>query len=157
MSIIDKAIAAITPPASDEDRAKATQKARAAAGAGDWLSLALDHHDQIRAVCETDVLETDHHPGGLHRLAGGPNLQVAIRHWQRELAQKSLRHRLVVVLPGVDEYLPDARRRLQRLHERRDLHVVGPGADDVDDGFHVSIRSLRVIVSMSYRTWRDVR
>ncbi len=50
MSIIDKALAAITPPASDEDRAKATQKARAAAGAGDWLSLALDHHDQIRAA-----------------------------------------------------------------------------------------------------------
>ena len=52
MSIIDKALAAVTPPVSDEARAKATQKARAAAGAGDWLSLALDHHDQIRAGFE---------------------------------------------------------------------------------------------------------
>jgi predicted metal-dependent HD superfamily phosphohydrolase len=53
MSIIDKAIAAVTPPESDEARAKATQKARAAAKAGDWLTLALDHHDLIRDAFET--------------------------------------------------------------------------------------------------------
>lgn len=52
MSIIDKALGAITPPESDEQRAEATRKARAAAGSGDWLSMALDHHDQIRAAFE---------------------------------------------------------------------------------------------------------
>jgi hypothetical protein len=52
MSIINKALGAITPPESDEKRAEATQQARAAAGAGDWLSLALDHHEQIRAAFE---------------------------------------------------------------------------------------------------------
>jgi hypothetical protein len=52
MSIIDKALGAVTPPESDEARARATQKARAAAGGGDWLSLALDHHDQIRGAFE---------------------------------------------------------------------------------------------------------
>ncbi|RAK58005.1 hemerythrin domain-containing protein [Phenylobacterium deserti] len=52
MNIIDKALGAITPPESDEKRAEATAKARAAAMPGDWLSEALDHHDQIRAAFE---------------------------------------------------------------------------------------------------------
>lgn len=52
MSIIDKALGAITPPESEEARAEATRKARAAAGASDWLALALDHHDEIRAAFE---------------------------------------------------------------------------------------------------------
>jgi hemerythrin superfamily protein len=48
MSIVDKVLGAVTPPESDEHRAEATAKARAAAGRGDWLSMALDHHDLIR-------------------------------------------------------------------------------------------------------------
>ena len=52
MSIIDKAVAAITPAPSEEQRAEATAKARACATPGDWLSMALDHHDQIRAGFE---------------------------------------------------------------------------------------------------------
>ena len=50
MSVIDKALAAITPQPNAEKRAEATGKAREAASAGDWLSLALDHHEQIRAA-----------------------------------------------------------------------------------------------------------
>ena len=50
MSVIDKALAAITPQPNEEKRQEATQKAREAAAPGDWLSLALDHHDQIRAA-----------------------------------------------------------------------------------------------------------
>jgi hypothetical protein len=53
MSMIDKVIAAITPPESEEARAKATAKAREAATPDDWLSLALDHHEQIRSSFET--------------------------------------------------------------------------------------------------------
>lgn len=52
MSLIDKALGAVTPPESEEDRAEATRKARAAASSGDWLSMVLDHHDQIRAAFE---------------------------------------------------------------------------------------------------------
>ena len=48
MSVIDKVLGAITPPVSEEKRAEATQKARDAADTGDWLSMALDHHDRIR-------------------------------------------------------------------------------------------------------------
>lgn len=44
MSIIDQAIAAVTPLASDEDRQEARQKARACARPGDWLSQILEHH-----------------------------------------------------------------------------------------------------------------
>lgn len=52
MSIIDKALGALTPPESEEARAEATRKARAATQGADWLSMALDHHDQIRAAFE---------------------------------------------------------------------------------------------------------
>lgn len=48
MSIIDKALAAITPPESEDARLKATAEARALAGSGDWLGHVLDHHDQTR-------------------------------------------------------------------------------------------------------------
>lgn len=47
MSIIDKAIAAVTPPKSAEERAEAHAKARAAARPGDWLSIILDHHEAL--------------------------------------------------------------------------------------------------------------
>lgn len=50
MSIVDKVVAAVTPPESDEARAEARAKARAAARPGDWLSLALDHHLQLEAA-----------------------------------------------------------------------------------------------------------
>jgi len=49
MSILDKAIAAITPPESEEDRVQARAKAQACARPGDWLSQILDHHRQIEA------------------------------------------------------------------------------------------------------------
>jgi hemerythrin superfamily protein len=52
MSIVDKVIAAITPPESEEDRAKARAKATAAAEPGDWLSLVLDHHMEIEDALE---------------------------------------------------------------------------------------------------------
>ena len=50
MSILDKVVAAVTPPESDEQRAEARAKARNAATDGDWLSLVLEHHRQIEAA-----------------------------------------------------------------------------------------------------------
>ncbi len=47
MGILDKAIAAITPEASDDDKMKARAKARAAATPGSWLSMVLDQHEAI--------------------------------------------------------------------------------------------------------------
>jgi hypothetical protein len=50
MSILDKVVAAVTPPESDEQRAEARAKAMNAATEGDWLSLVLEHHIQIEAA-----------------------------------------------------------------------------------------------------------
>lgn len=52
MSIIDKALGAVTPPESEQDRVEATRKARQIAQPGDWLSMVLDHHDMIRQAFE---------------------------------------------------------------------------------------------------------
>ena len=52
MSILDKVVAAVTPPESEEARMEARQRARAAAanGGADWLSMVLHHHIQIEAA-----------------------------------------------------------------------------------------------------------
>jgi len=50
MSVIDKVIAAVTPPESEEARQEARAKARSSAGNGDWLEQVLDHHLQIEAA-----------------------------------------------------------------------------------------------------------
>ncbi|WP_022681575.1 hemerythrin domain-containing protein [Sphingobium bisphenolivorans] len=50
MSVLDRIVAAVTPPESEEDRAKAREKARAAAAPGDWLDQILQHHEQIEAA-----------------------------------------------------------------------------------------------------------
>jgi len=49
MSVLDKVIAAVTPPESDEARAKARAKAEATAKPGGWLSQILGHHREIEA------------------------------------------------------------------------------------------------------------
>jgi len=48
MSVVDKILSKVTPLPSEEKRLEATANARARCQPGDWLSLALDHHEQIR-------------------------------------------------------------------------------------------------------------
>ena len=50
MSLIDKVVAAVTPPESEDKRREARAKARAAAGQNDWLAQVLQHHEQIDAL-----------------------------------------------------------------------------------------------------------
>ena len=52
MSIIDRAIAAVTPPETDQERIEARQRAQSLAEPGDWLDQALDHHLEIEAAFE---------------------------------------------------------------------------------------------------------
>jgi hemerythrin HHE cation binding domain-containing protein len=47
MSIVDKVIAAVTPPESEKDRAEARAKATEASEPEDWLSFVLDHHIEL--------------------------------------------------------------------------------------------------------------
>lgn len=49
MSLLDKAIAAVTPPESENARAKARAQAEAIATPGSWLAQILDHHREIEA------------------------------------------------------------------------------------------------------------
>jgi hemerythrin superfamily protein len=44
MSLLNKVMSAVTPPESDDDRAEARLRARAAAGSSGWLKSVLDHH-----------------------------------------------------------------------------------------------------------------
>jgi len=50
MSLIDKVVAAVTPPESEEKRREARAKAWAEAGQNDWLAQLLHHHEQIAAL-----------------------------------------------------------------------------------------------------------
>ncbi len=50
MSVIDKIAAAVTPIPDEERRAEGTQRARAVAEPGTWLSLVLDHHDGAKVA-----------------------------------------------------------------------------------------------------------
>lgn len=50
MSLIDKVVAAITPPESEAARAKARETARAVAAKGSWFEMVLNHHEQIEAA-----------------------------------------------------------------------------------------------------------
>ncbi len=50
MSVLDKVIAAVTPPESAKARAKAREEARRTAVSGDWLDQILIHHEQIDAA-----------------------------------------------------------------------------------------------------------
>jgi len=52
MSVIDKAIAAVTPPESEEARAEARKKAESIATPGDWLSQIAKHHRGIESQFE---------------------------------------------------------------------------------------------------------
>ena len=53
MSIIDKVVAAVTPPESEESRREARAKAMAAASPGTWLAMVLEHHEAIEAAFAT--------------------------------------------------------------------------------------------------------
>lgn len=50
MSIIDKVVAAVTPPESDKQRMEVRAKARSLAGDSDWLAMVLDHHQTIEGA-----------------------------------------------------------------------------------------------------------
>jgi hypothetical protein len=50
MSLMDKVVAAVTPPESQQKRREARAKAKAAAGPDDWLALVLQHHVEIEGA-----------------------------------------------------------------------------------------------------------
>ena len=58
MSVLDKVIAAVTPPESDEERAQARVKARSLAGSSGWLAMILAHHVEIESAFDAVEMAT---------------------------------------------------------------------------------------------------
>lgn len=52
MSILDKIVAAVTPPETDYERQEARDIARRKADKAPWLRMVLDHHEQIDGAFE---------------------------------------------------------------------------------------------------------
>ena len=50
MSFLDKIMATVMPPESDQDRAEARKRAEALASGNGWLAMALEHHRQIESA-----------------------------------------------------------------------------------------------------------
>lgn len=59
MSLLDKIAAAVTPTASDEDRAEARRSATQLAGNAGWLDQVLQHHQQIEAAFDRALNAND--------------------------------------------------------------------------------------------------
>ena len=72
MSVLDKVIAAVTPPESEKDRTEARAKALAAAQPGDWLSLILDHHVELEEALAAveDAADVDERDIAFKEFAG---------------------------------------------------------------------------------------
>lgn len=65
MSVIDKLVAAVTPPESEAARIEARNKAQAVAAPGSWLAEILAHHRKIEALF--DAVEIAETPAGRQR------------------------------------------------------------------------------------------
>lgn len=94
MSIIDRVIAAVTPPESDKARQEARAKAQAASTSGDWLSMVLQHHQQIEAAFSQVKAATD----TAARVAAQKHLAIILT--GHSIAEEGV---LYPALAGVDE------------------------------------------------------
>jgi hypothetical protein len=94
MSIINKVVAAVTPPESDKARQEARAKAQAASTSGDWLSLVLQHHQQIEAAFGHVKAATD----AATRLAAQKHLAILLT--GHSIAEEGV---LYPALAGADE------------------------------------------------------
>jgi hypothetical protein len=59
MSLLDKMIGGAMAPASESERRSARSRVLAASIAGDWLSLAVRHHQQIEAAFQAVVASSE--------------------------------------------------------------------------------------------------
>ena len=107
-------------------------------GAGHRRIHIADNDHEIGFLPEANFFELEHDARGLFSVRTGPHIQIDIGNGNTQIAEKDIRHAIVVVLAGVEE---DARQIPHFLHlfdDRRNLHEVGPSAHDVED-FHGNI------------------
>jgi len=74
MSLLDKIAAAVTPMASDEDRAEARRKAEQLSQGDDWLGQIIDHHRQIEGAFDRALNAA----GAQERRSGASELAVIL-------------------------------------------------------------------------------
>ena len=89
--------------------------------------------DEVGPPVEEDLLEARQRAGRLGAVHARAHGQLSVRPRQGKLVEEEVGDLAVVVLPGVDEPLLDDAAPLERGVHRRDLHVVRPSADHVDD------------------------
>ena len=82
-------------------------------------------------MLEDDRLEASQHLAGHRPVRATADLEVDIRLWDLEVPEEGGAHRLVVVLPGMDEDL--GVRRAQRAADGSRLHELGARPDDAQD------------------------
>lgn len=103
--------------------------------AGERRIDVADDDDAARPVLVQRRLEAFHHLGGLHRMAAGADLEVQVGLRQLEVGEQAVAHARVVVLAGMHQQRRQRRLvRGQRTQDRRDLHEIGPRADDAHHG-----------------------
>ena len=73
--------------------------------------------------------------------AAGPHEYIRLRN--AKLLEKHIVHFAVVVLAGMDDLESQAAMRLQRTHDRRDFHEIGPRTGDQKACFSRHFRALR--------------
>jgi len=91
-----------------------------------------DHDYSVWPDLVHDRLEGDHDAGCLLGVGARSGAQVAIWPPDAEVSEEDLVHGVVVVLAGVDQHHVGPP-RLQRVHDRLDLHEIGARACHADD------------------------
>ena len=95
-----------------------------------------DDDNGRRLMLEQGRLEPLQHAPGLRAVRPRADGQGDVRPGQAQLPEEDVRHRLVVVLAGMDDLRVEIRHRAQTLEERRDLHEVGPRAGHEEHTAH---------------------
>ncbi|MBB4858226.1 hemerythrin superfamily protein [Novosphingobium chloroacetimidivorans] len=83
MSLLDKIAAAVTPMASQEERAEARRKAEQLSQGDDWLGQILDHHRQIESAFDRALNAAG---AGERRTAAGELAGILMAHANAEEA-----------------------------------------------------------------------
>jgi hypothetical protein len=92
-----------------------------------------DDDDPVGPVGERHLLIGDHHPAGLLGMAARADSEMVVGLRQLQVGEEGVRHVHVVMLAGMDQHRLEARRRGERVPERRHLHEIrARGGDQMD-------------------------
>src|SRR5215510_2875206 len=91
------------------------------------------HHDDIGAGLGEHRFQTEHDLRDLRSGRRRLHVEVDVRVRELEIGEKAVRHRAVVVLPGMDQERARLGPRAELGHDGRDLHEIWAGPDDGRD------------------------